>query len=49
MYCKNGVVKKGAVLLMTKEHKHTIRFSGFFKFIKKTLPFYIMMIKKDGL
>ena len=34
---------------MTKEHKHTIHFSGFFKFIKKTLLFYIMMIKKDGL
>ena len=49
MYCKNGVVKKGAVLLMTKEHKHTIRFSGFFKFIKKTLHFCNMMIKKDGL
>ena len=34
---------------MTKEHKHTIRFPGFFNFIKKTLPFCNMMIKKDGL
>ena len=34
---------------MTKEHKYTIRFPGFFNFIKKTLPLYNMMIKKDGL
>lgn len=34
---------------MTKEHKYTIRFLGIFKFIKKTLPLYNMMIKKDGL